>query len=668
MIFSKVAKFVLWCLCGALGLSGCAEIKELQKKTSSLYYGELTPATNNEFRWANGELPKTFDPALAQSPSETQAVRAAFEGLTEWHQQTLEAVPALAVRWESSEDQRTWTFHLRSATWSNGKRATAQDFVRAWRRLKNFGAKSPHQQLISNIVGATEIQSPKSKVPSSNDEADQISNENLSVENLNLENLQVENQNDVGQKTTKEKQAENQAENPNAIQTETWFGVQAIDQQTLQVYLVMPDKDFPKLAAHPALRPIFGDGDEFKQPELAAKIVTNGAFRFGSSDKNGVLLERSKNYWNVAAVKLERLRFVPTENAETALAAYRAGSVDAVTNAHFEPLALKFLASYKDFERTTYNAVTFYEFNQTRAPFADRRVREALTIALDRERLANDELDGAMSPARTFLPNSNAAGFKFDVKRAQTLFSAAGFLDGKDFPKIKLLINRNDASQRLAKACAVQWKKNLNVETEIVISGLDDLENTESTKDFDLVRRVAVLPTTNEVANLQAMFGKREIVKLPIKNTAAPSLKSDQSVDPTPTPNGFPIPLSTPVEPIEDAPPIGALSKPADRNLENAADNLAAAENNQPNQIENLPENQNANQTLGLNQIILPETPLSPVLSETNAFTEIPAIPLYFPCSYSLVKPYIKGFETNLLEAVTLANVEVQTDWQPVPN
>ncbi|MEP6923599.1 MAG: peptide ABC transporter substrate-binding protein [Pyrinomonadaceae bacterium] len=640
----KIAKLVLWSLCMAFALSGCAEMGELQKPVASGYYGVTAPAANGEFRWANGNLPKTFDPALAQSPSEMQAVRATFDGLTEWNAKTLEAMPSLALEWEASEDFRTWTFHLRPVVWSNGKQITAQDFVRSWERLKEFGANSPHQQLISNIIGSQQAQSPKSKVQSS---------------------LVEPSKNEAEQSKSEDQKAKTEEliQNPKSkIQSETWFGVEAVDDATLRIYLISPDQDFPKLAAHSALRPVSGAEGEFGRPETAAKIVTSGAFQIVSYDLTGVRLERSKNYWNASAVKLEHLRFVPTKDTESALAAYRSGEVDAVTNAHIVPLALKLFATYHDFERTTYNAVTFYEFNGAREPFGDRRVREALAIAIDRERLVNDELDGAMFPAQNFLPNSVQSAFKFDPRRAQNILASAGFPSGKDFPKIKLLVNRNDTAHRLAKAVAAQWQKNLGVETEIVTSSLEELESSASTKEFDLVRRVVVLPTTDEYANLQAMFKRTENSDLK-DNPREPTLPPNSSIpNELPTPSGFPIPLPT-LEPIEDAPQINEPPTAKRENGQVSPDKPTGL-----SEVEKPLAKQTAEQSLNLNEIALINEMSTPILSELQAFDEIPAIPLYFPSSYALVKPYVNGFDANLLDAPDLKAVEIQSNWQASPN
>jgi hypothetical protein len=51
--------------------------------------------------------------------------------------------------------------------------------------------------------------------------------------------------------------------------------------------------------------------------------------------------------------------------------------------------------------------------------------------------------------------------------------------------------------------------------------------------------------------------------------------------------------------------------------------------------------------------------------SEADALIEFSAIPLYFPLSYSLVKPYVQGFEPNGLDVYSLQHVRIDGDWQP---
>src|SRR5918911_628722 len=95
---------------------GCFETDE-----GEAYYGQVRVPRAQEFRWSDGGLPQTFDPALAAAPPDTDAVRALYEGLTEYDPQTLRPVPGVASRWESSAGGRVWTFYLRrEARWSDG--------------------------------------------------------------------------------------------------------------------------------------------------------------------------------------------------------------------------------------------------------------------------------------------------------------------------------------------------------------------------------------------------------------------------------------------------------------------------------------------------------------------------------------------------------------------
>ena len=153
---SSVAKKPLSWVCSLLLVlclthTGCFTTNE-----PSTYYGKVVAPSKQEFRWSNGGLPQTFDPAFAAAPPDTDAVRALFEGLTDYDPLTLAPVPAVATRWESSNDGRVWTFYLRdNARWSNGEKVTAEDFVRSWERTLKIGPLAPHTELLANIEGAT---------------------------------------------------------------------------------------------------------------------------------------------------------------------------------------------------------------------------------------------------------------------------------------------------------------------------------------------------------------------------------------------------------------------------------------------------------------------------------------------------------------------------------
>jgi ABC-type oligopeptide transport system substrate-binding subunit len=502
--------------------SGCFSADE-----PSTYYGSVVAPRAQEFRWSDGGLPQTFDPAFAVAPPDTDAVRALFEGLTDYDPKTLAPVPAVATRWESSGDGRIWTFYLRdNARWSNGDRVTAGDFVRSWERTLKIGPLAPHTDLLSNIEGAIPSAEPAKPV--------------------------------------------DQTPALQATLTQP-FGARAINDHVLQVTLQHADHSFPSLVAHPVFRPVKVDHPDQTQRLNSHELISNGAFQLAAAESDRVSLERAKTYWDDASVALDRVTFVNTDNAEDALTAYRDGKIDAVTNAPFEPLALKLLAPYKDFRRSTFGALTFYAFNTARAPFDDVRVREALALAIDRERISRDDLGGATEPAEKFLPEAMSGEkpvvdetelLEHDVNRAKQLLAEAGYPEGEGFPLITLLINRNEQQRVVAQSIANMWRATLNIETQIMMKTWDEYEAAIQAGDYDVVRRGTVMQTTSELTNLRLMFEG-------------------------------------------DAPE-----------------------------------------------------------SETQALKDLKAMPIYFASSYAVVKPYVSGFDPNVLDAPSLKNTRINTNWR----
>jgi len=530
-----VAKKPFACICSLLVALCLVHTSCFNTREPSTYYGKVVSPKTQEFRWSNGGLPQTFDPAFAAAPPDTDAVRALFEGLTDYDPKTLAPVPAVATRWESSNDGRVWTFYLRdNARWSNGEKVTAQDFVRSWERTLKIGPLAPHTELLSNIEGAT----------------------------------------------------------PSVSEPHT-FGARALNEHVLQVTLQRADSSFPALVAHPVFRPVKVTDAESTTRLESHELISNGAFHLLATENNRVQLERAKTYWDDASVALDRVTFVNTTNAEDALSAYKAGEIDAVTNAPFAPLALKLLAPYKDFRRSTFGALTFYAFNTAHEPFDDVRVREALALAIDRERVTRDDLGGATVPAGKFLPEAmsgeepvvdKAGLLEHDVNKARELLADAGYPNGDGFPMIRLLINRNEQQRIVAQSIVSMWRSALNIETEIVVRNWDEYEAAIGNGDYDIVRRGIVMQSTSELVNLRMLFER----------------------DPRPVPSASPL----------------AEASPSPQ-------------------------------------------PAVPIETEAQALKDLKAVPIYFASSYSLVKPYVSGFDSNVLDVPSLKKTRMNTNWAP---
>ena len=598
---------------------------ELEKPKTEDFYSKTDPPPKQEFRWTNGGLPKSFDPAEAAAPPETDIVRAVYEGLTDTESKTLNAIPSIAVTWAASEDSRTWTFKLRrDAKWSNGKLVTAKDFVRSWARLAEMGDSVTHHELLKNIVGMRVLQDKhvhkdQDVFSMSTTQQPPIAEATEQVVEQASESTNDSSLNTDDPEPTRENKQDDSKPTGASDREIRKLGVKAVNDFELEVKLIQPDKEFPKLVAHPVFRPVYANGKEFSKDKLNPKAITNGAFRISSVTKGGITLKKSDSYWNRTKVKLEKVRFVPTKDADSALEAYRNGRVDAVTNAQFEPLALKLLTPYDDFKRITHSALNLYEFNRQKAPFNDRRVREALAISIERKRLTEDEMDGATKPANTYLPfqsSGRPTTFALNSKKAKDLLEKAGFPNGEDFPKVRLVINRNNIQQRIAKSVAKMWEKELNIETEIVVKELSEIEDAKREGDFDILRRGVVLPTSDETANMLAIFKPTRVKGKPTADKRRNDAKHSSD-------------------------------KPGKSNTD-------LSESQDPPKDET--ENEELVIDLGVEQYIL---------TEDEALIEVPGIPLYFPTSYSLVKPYVRGFEMNTLDAPSLKEIEIDNDWQP---
>jgi oligopeptide transport system substrate-binding protein len=638
----------------ALVFGGC-----LRQQEGEQFYGKVSVPSAQEFRWSDGGLPKVFDPARAAAPPDTDVVRALFDGLTDYEPGTLRPVAAVASRWEESEGGRVWTFHLRpDAQWSNGDPVTAQDFVRSWARTLRLGERAPHSKLLSNIEGAQAVAqafSPQAqngaKPPTT-----QTSSTTQTPPPLSSTQTQTPAQQSQPTQSQLTQSAQTQSSTPPSTSpsptSSPTLGAVALDSRTLRVTLLRPDMNFPSLVAHPVFRPVHelspGAGlselrDEQAQGDggdaAGLGIVTNGAFSLSRLAGDRVELERARGYWDAASVRLERVLFVNKSDPEDALAAYRAGELDAVTNAPVEPLAVKLLTPYGDFRRETFAALNYYHFNTSRAPFGDPRVREALARAIDTERLSADTLGGATEAARGFLPTTgeqkqlassdgqgqheasaaqpnpsatlvvdnavrkNAGGgepLRYDAQRARALMADAGFAGGAGFPRVRLLVNRNEQQRLVAQAVAHMWRETLGVETEILVRPWEEYEALFRSGDYDIARRSLVMQTTDEETNMIELFGED-----PPADTAAHAAAAS------------PQPSTLAAE------SNGAVSPPP------------------------------------------PARRDPPILTEAQALRDVPAIPLHFASSYALVKPYVSGFESNLLDAPSLKSVQIDMQWRP---
>jgi hypothetical protein len=175
------------------------------------------------------------------------------------------------------------------------------------------------------------------------------------------------------------------------------------------------------------------------------------------------------------------------------------------------------------------------------------------------------------------------------------------------------------------------WKQNLNVDTEIVVKESAEIETAKAAGDFDLIRRGEVLPTDDEMINMLTIF--------PLKNQTRENITGKLTGEENNGQNNK-----------ENESVSGSKSENNIAPGNGETDNSTAEKRLEESPILESPQVKNT-------EII--------ILTEAQAIAELSAIPLYFPTSYSLVKPYIHGFEINTLDAPSLKGVKIDFDWQP---
>lgn len=367
----------------------------------------------------NGTEPATLDPHTATGTWEDRIISEVFVGLTTDDPQG-RPIPGMAERWETSADGKVWTFHLRKATWADGVPVTAEDFVFSLQRVLSPERASEYASLVYVIKNAQAVN--EGKLP------------------------------------------------PQAL------GAKAIDAQTLELTLEHPAPYLLELAKHQTFLPVPKHvverwGTAWVQP---AHIIGNGpysvkAWRLGDY----VLLRKSPTYYASDGVCVDQVRFYPTVDAISAERRVKRGELD--LNSDIQSNRIAFLQkTMPGYPRVhTWLSLAYIAFNTSQRnglpAFRDGRVRQALSMAIDRDFITGKLLRGGQLPAYTFVPPgvANAApatpaywvGWPLEKRQAEArrLLKAAGF-DAKH-PLRFTLKHRNSADPMLfMPAIQADWK------------------------------------------------------------------------------------------------------------------------------------------------------------------------------------------------------------------
>lgn len=396
-------------------------------------------------RYAVGTELETIDPSLASGVPEHNVLLSLFEGLTSYDPKTSLPEPGVAEKWESNEDATVWRFFLRkNAKWSDRKPVTAHDFVYGWQRILDPKTAARYAYYLYGVKNANEYNTGKIKDPEK-------------------------------------------------------IGIKALDDLTLEITLVGPTPYFPKILAHYATYPlpkavIKKYGDKWTQPE---NIVSNGPFVLSERILNQhVKVKKNTHYWDSKNVKLDEIIFSTIEDKETNRRQYLSGELDWIDSYSINPQYVPKYSKRNDYHQYIYIGSYFYRFNTTRKPFSDPRVRKALSMSIDRKKLAKYITKGTYLPTNAYVPpaldneyNKEAPqGLKEDLKAAKELLASAGFPDGKDFPPFEILYNTLEQHRDITQAIQQMWRQNLGIECKLFNQEWKIYLKSEHTLDYDVAR------------------------------------------------------------------------------------------------------------------------------------------------------------------------------------
>ncbi len=391
----------------------------------------------------------SVDPQIVEDVGGADIVRDLFEGLLNQDAEG-NLIPGVAESWEASDGNMTYTFKLRkNAKWSNGDPVTAHDFVYAWRRLADPETASPYAWF--------------------------------------MEVMSLENAKEViaGEKDPSE------------------LGVSAPDDYTLVVKLSAPLPYFPAMTTHASTFPspqkvIEKYGKEWTRPE---NIVSNGAYVLTEHVPNERLVrERNPMYWNDAETVIEKVVVLVINDDSVALTRYFAGELDRteIPAGEYPRLKKEYPDEAHSFPRF---CSYYYSFNLSDSgpeAFKDKRVRQALSYALDRNIITEQVLKGGQFPAYTFTPSVTANFTPPDVEyakmtqaerdaKAKELMEAAGY--NKDNPlKFELLYNTSEGHKKIATVAAQMWKQKLGVEATLANQEWKVFLESRGKQNFELAR------------------------------------------------------------------------------------------------------------------------------------------------------------------------------------
>ncbi len=403
-------------------LAKVASVAALVLTTSSVFAAIIPPgvvlADKQEFVRSNGSEPETLDPMLSESVPASQIVHDLFEGLTATNNEGV-LQPGLATSWQQTSDT-TWVFQLRkNAKWSDGTGITAHDVVYGIQRLVDPAIAARYAGAFGGFfLNGAEIVA---------------------------------------------------GEKPH-----TDIGVKALDDYTLEIETAFPVPFLPELLANSQMGPapraaIEKHGKDWTKP---GNMVSNGPFSLKDWRVNSkVVVEKNPHYWNAENVQLTQVTFLPIEDQNADLKLFQSGQTDMTASLPPGVYSALQKSHPNELKNSSNLGLRYYSLNHRDPLFQDVRVRQALSMVIDRDVMAEKITANGQKPTYSVILEGlhgakptpyawQSWPMKERVAYAQKLLKDAGVKPGT---KLKISYNTSDDHKKMALFMASEWKQKLGV-------------------------------------------------------------------------------------------------------------------------------------------------------------------------------------------------------------
>ena len=280
-------------------------------------------------------------------------------------------------------------------------------------------------------------------------------------------------------------------------------GIRVINDYTLKIELCQPFSNFEKILTNPSLGIITREAYEKYGNDLNKHPIGTGPFQLNNIDKKIIVLKRNNQYWRKDDFGnklpfISKINIKHTKNKRSELFAFTNALIDLVLDIPAQEIE-HILGSLSDAQKgknvihkvqskKSLN-VSYIAFNCNSKEFDNLNVRKAFNLAINRDELINNKLEGegwvlknGFVPSIQNYPNEKINGHQFDITQAKNLMKEEGYSNGHEFPDLDLYVNTNKGtfSYKICKAISNQIKKNLNI--NLIVKNCDNEEFNDAVK------------------------------------------------------------------------------------------------------------------------------------------------------------------------------------------